>query len=217
MWHDSYVLVVLAVAALVVLGCVVAVALGHGGEMTEFPPDVPPLDLPEAGQLTAVDFMSLRLPVALVGYHTQTVDETLRRVATALSERDTRIAVLEQRVAELLTDRLQARQEAYARPARPPRTEHVPQPPHGEPTEALSPADAPTGELAETPGGAAGKDAGKDAAKVKDAVEKDTPNGDGEADRKDGGSGKGGALDATAQAKATTPWTGDRFDGEETW
>ena len=83
LWHDSYVLVVLAVAALAVLGCVVAVALGHGGEMTEFPPDVPPLDLPEAGQLTAVDFMSLRIPVALVGYHTQSVDETLRPVEGA--------------------------------------------------------------------------------------------------------------------------------------
>jgi len=121
LWHDSYVLVVLAVAALAVLGCVVAVALGHGGEMTEFPPDVPPLDLPEAGRLTAVDFMSLRIPVALVGYHTQSVDETLRRAATALSERDTRIAILEQRVAELLAGRLQARQEVYAKPAKPPK------------------------------------------------------------------------------------------------
>lgn|GEM_PF-859841 len=135
MWHDSYVLVVLAVAALAVLGCVVAVALGHGGEMAEFPPDVPPLELPEAGRLTAVDFMSLRLPVSLVGYHTQTVDETLRRVATALSERDTRIAILEQRLAELHGDRPQARGTGYAGAARPPRTEHLPQPPQGEPTE----------------------------------------------------------------------------------
>ncbi|HUR02645.1 MAG TPA: hypothetical protein VM347_08905, partial [Nonomuraea sp.] len=66
-------LVVLAIAALAILACVVLVSLGRGGELTEFPPDVPPLDLPEPGQLTAVDFMALQLPVNLVGYHTQSV------------------------------------------------------------------------------------------------------------------------------------------------
>jgi hypothetical protein len=126
LWHDSYVLVVLVIAALAVLGCVVVASTGRGGELAEFPPDVPPLDLPEAARLNAVDFVSLQLPIGLVGYHTQSVDETLQRAATALSERDTRIAVLEQRVAELLSSRLQARQEAFARPAEPPKTEHKP-------------------------------------------------------------------------------------------
>ncbi|WP_344944704.1 hypothetical protein [Sphaerisporangium flaviroseum] len=110
-------LVLLAVAAVAVLLCVVMVSQGRGGELTEFAPDVPPLDLPDPGQLTAVDFMALQLPVSLVGYHTQSVDETLQRAATALGERDTHIAVLEQRVAELLAGRLQARQESYARPS----------------------------------------------------------------------------------------------------
>ncbi|MEU4545229.1 hypothetical protein [Nonomuraea dietziae] len=122
-------LVVLAIAALAILACVVVVSLGRGGELTEFPPDVPPLDLPEAGQLTAVDFMALQLPVNLVGYHTQSVDETLRRAANAISARDTRIAVLEQRVSELLASRLQARQEAYAGSSVTPRTEHRPDAP----------------------------------------------------------------------------------------
>ncbi|WP_214109064.1 hypothetical protein [Acrocarpospora catenulata] len=120
-------LVVLVVAALAVLGCVVLVSLGKGGELAEFPPDVPPLELPEAGRLDAGDFVDLHLPIGLVGYHTQSVDETLQRAATALSERDSRIAMLEQRVSELLASRLQARQEAYARPAEPPRTEHQPE------------------------------------------------------------------------------------------
>ncbi|MEU6999447.1 hypothetical protein [Nonomuraea sp. NPDC046570] len=124
-------LVVLAIAALAILACVVLVSLGRGGELTEFPPDVPPLALPEPGQLTAVDVMALQLPVNLVGYHTQSVDETLRRAATALSARDTRIAVLEQRVSELLANRLQARQEACAGPGQGPRTEHRPEPPNG--------------------------------------------------------------------------------------
>lgn len=111
MWHDSYVLVVLAVAAVAVIAGVTVVAMGRGGELSEFAPDVPPLNLPQAGQLGAVDFMALQLPVSLVGYNTQSVDETLSRVAGALSERDTRIAVLEQRVSELLAGRLQARHE----------------------------------------------------------------------------------------------------------
>ncbi|MGN9784816.1 hypothetical protein ACTMTF_25515 [Nonomuraea sp. ZG12] len=122
-------LVILAIAALAILVCVVLVSLGKGGELTEFPPDVPPLNLPEAGQLTAVDFMALELPVNLVGYHTQSVDETLRRAATAISARDTRIAVLEQRVSELLSRRLYARQEAYAAPGGGPRTDHEPEAP----------------------------------------------------------------------------------------
>ncbi|RSN08607.1 hypothetical protein DMB42_21655 [Nonomuraea sp. WAC 01424] len=122
-------LVILAIAAIAILACVVLVSLGRGGELTEFPPDVPPLDLPEAGQLTAVDFMALQLPVNLVGYHTQSVDETLRRAANAISARDTRIAVLEQRVSELLSSRLHARQEIYAAAGAGLRTDHEPEAP----------------------------------------------------------------------------------------
>ncbi len=122
-------LVIFAIAALAILACVVLVSLGKGGELTEFPPDVPPLNLPDAGQLTAVDFMALELPVSLVGYHTQTVDETLRRAALALGARDTKIAVLEQRVSELLSSRLYARQEVYASPGGGPRTDHEPEAP----------------------------------------------------------------------------------------
>ncbi|RBQ18511.1 hypothetical protein DP939_18580 [Spongiactinospora rosea] len=166
MWHDSYVLVVLALAALAILGGVVMVATGRGGEMQDFPPDVPPLDLPAAGQLAAVDFVALQLPVSLVGYHTQTVDETLHRAAGAISARDTRIAVLEQRVTELLAHRLHARQEAQAgraggephprvehRPEGPevppelPREENAVEPPHEEPRK--EPQDSREGEQVE--------------------------------------------------------------------
>ncbi|MCG5216689.1 hypothetical protein [Streptosporangium sp. KLBMP 9127] len=122
-------LVVLALAALAILAGVVVVSMGRGGELKEFPPDVPPLNLPDAGQLSAVDFVSLQLPVSLVGYHTQSVDETLHRVAGAISARDTKIAVLEQRVTELLAGRLYARQEAQAGPPLPVRrssSEHRP-------------------------------------------------------------------------------------------
>ncbi|RJL33444.1 hypothetical protein [Bailinhaonella thermotolerans] len=94
-------LVVLLVAAVAVLVAVMYVSMGRGGEMAEFAPDIPPLDLPEPRSLTAVDLVALRLPVTVVGYNTRSVDDALQRVAMAVSERDTRIAVLEQRVAEL--------------------------------------------------------------------------------------------------------------------
>ncbi|MFF0306657.1 hypothetical protein ACFYSC_04475 [Streptosporangium sp. NPDC004379] len=125
------VVLALALAAIAILAGVWAIATGRGDELGEFIPDIPPLGLPEAGQLGAVDLMALHLPVSLVGYHTESVDETLNRVAAALSERDTRIAVLEQRVSELLAGRLKARQEAYARPLGGPRTEHEPEAPWG--------------------------------------------------------------------------------------
>jgi hypothetical protein len=147
--YDANVLVILAIAALAILACVVLVSLGKGGELTEFPPDVPPLNLPEAGRLTAVDFMALRLPVNLVGYHTESVDETLRRAANAISARDTRIAVLEQRVSELLSSRLHARQEVYAAPGGGPRTDHEPEAPvmPGDLSEEGDPLPEPTGHV----------------------------------------------------------------------
>ncbi|MFC0865775.1 hypothetical protein ACFHYQ_26095 [Sphaerimonospora cavernae] len=109
-------LIVLVIAGIAVVGCVVLASLGHGGEMAEFPPDVPPLDLPDVHRMTAADLVVLRLPISIVGYNTEAVDETLRRVSTALSERDTRIAVLEQRLAELTAGRVETLREAYARP-----------------------------------------------------------------------------------------------------
>ncbi|MER7127743.1 hypothetical protein [Streptosporangium saharense] len=109
-------LVVLALAALAVIAAVVVVAMGRGGELARFAPDVPPLELPEPRRLGAADFLALQLPVSVVGYNTQSVDETLNRVVKALSERDTRIAVLEQQVAELLAGRLQTRHDAGTAP-----------------------------------------------------------------------------------------------------
>ncbi|MGI5154648.1 hypothetical protein [Microbispora sp. CA-102843] len=118
-------LVVLVIAGLAVIACVVMVSLGHGGEMADFPPDVPPLELPAAGQMTPADLIALHLPIGLVGYSTQAVDETLHRVSVALGERDTRIAVLEQRVAELSYARLQARQETRQPETEQPETEQA--------------------------------------------------------------------------------------------
>src|SRR5262249_58292208 len=49
-WHDSYVPVILLVAAAAILGCVVLAALGRAGEVAAVPSDSPP---PRVDQLTA--------------------------------------------------------------------------------------------------------------------------------------------------------------------
>ncbi|WP_157545099.1 hypothetical protein [Microtetraspora fusca] len=101
-------LVVLALAAIAVVAVTVKVSQGHGGEMAVFPPDVPPLAIPQ-GRLEAADLARLQLPIGLVGYQTDAVDATLERVAASLGERDLHIAALEQRLAELVTARLYGR------------------------------------------------------------------------------------------------------------
>jgi hypothetical protein len=78
---------------------VVAVAMGHGGEMAEFPSDYVPPTLGDL--LTATDVAMLRPPAALWGYNTQVTDEALTRIAQIVTERDVEIAVLRQQLAEL--------------------------------------------------------------------------------------------------------------------
>jgi hypothetical protein len=90
--------ILLLLAGVVILAGVVAVAMGRGGEMTEFATDsVPPtLD----GVVTAADVAMLRPPSSLWGYNVPATDEALHRIAQALTERDVEIAVLRQQLAE---------------------------------------------------------------------------------------------------------------------
>lgn len=160
--------------------------MGGGGELSEFAPDVPPLDLPAAGPVGAADLMALQLPVSLVGYHTQSVDEALNRVVNALGERDTRIAVLEQRVSELLASRLQARQEIYAGPLTAPRTEHEPEGPAEFPELSEAPPESLAARDGEDIRGDDGEDVREGVREVRDGARKDVREGDGE-DAGDGG------------------------------
>jgi hypothetical protein len=93
-----HVLVVLLVAAAVILGGVIAVALGRGGEMTEFSADVRPLD---ADIATAADVALLRPPLALWGYDKRSTDEALNLVARTVTERDVEITRLRRQIADL--------------------------------------------------------------------------------------------------------------------
>ncbi len=102
MWHDRFMVVtiILAVAAVAVLAAIVVVATGGGGELSVEHPDHPPLALPGRRSAGGTDAALLRLPMGLWGYHKQITDAALERFAHELTERDTRIAVLEQELAE---------------------------------------------------------------------------------------------------------------------
>ncbi|TDB94736.1 hypothetical protein [Actinomadura sp. 7K534] len=94
--------VVLVLAGLAVLGAVVALAMGRGGELAETHPDYPPLPGGADGRpITGDDIARLRLPRTFWGYQPQLTDEALQRLADALHERDARVAELEQRLREL--------------------------------------------------------------------------------------------------------------------
>ncbi|HEU5158071.1 MAG TPA: hypothetical protein VFU43_13830 [Streptosporangiaceae bacterium] len=94
-------IVAIALAGLAVVVAVVMLASGMGGELADTHPDHPPLPLPTNRPIAGTDAALLRLPLGLWGYHTRVTDEALRRLSYALTERDTRIAILEQQAAEL--------------------------------------------------------------------------------------------------------------------
>ena len=90
--------VILLLAAAAILGCVVLVALGRGGEMAAFPSDSAPLRLDE---VTAADVALLRPPLALWGYNVPATEEALGVIARAVTARDTEIAALRKELADM--------------------------------------------------------------------------------------------------------------------
>jgi len=90
--------VVLLVATAVIVGGVVVVAIGRGGEMAPFTADLRPLD---TEIVTAADVALLRPPAALWGYDMRATDEALNMVARTVTERDVEIATLRRQLADL--------------------------------------------------------------------------------------------------------------------
>jgi hypothetical protein len=82
---------VLLAAALAIMAGVVAVAMGWGGEMTEFAPDRPAMQIRVT---SAADVAALRLPLRPVGYQQHATEEALRAVTIVLAEREAEIARL---------------------------------------------------------------------------------------------------------------------------
>jgi hypothetical protein len=93
--------VVLLVAAAVIGVGIAVVAAGRGGEMTEFGPDVRPLD---TDIVTAADVALLRPPLALWGYDKRSTDEALNLVARTVTERDVEIATLRRQLADMQSE-----------------------------------------------------------------------------------------------------------------
>lgn len=90
--------VVLLLAALAILAGVVVVAVGRGGELTVFRADASPYGHEFA---TAADMAAFRPPPAFFGYNAQATDEALRRIARAVADRDTELALLRDQLAAL--------------------------------------------------------------------------------------------------------------------
>jgi hypothetical protein len=105
------VVVVLVLAGLAVLGAVVVLAMGRGGELTPPSPDHPPLD---DQPFPGADPRPFRLPRALWGYQVEIADHTIGRLRHALWEREAQVAALEHRLHDLQR-RLDARESPLER------------------------------------------------------------------------------------------------------
>jgi DivIVA domain-containing protein len=114
------------VSALIIFA-IFAVAIGHGGSMTQFRPDWPGRPLPEDRTVRAHDVADAQFSLAFRGYRMAEVDEALDRLAVEIAERDEQI------------QRLTGQPFEYVRPA-PPVTPDadVPEPTPLEPVEPVA-------------------------------------------------------------------------------
>ncbi len=90
--------VLLAAAAIAVLGGIAAVSAGYGGELAAAEPSRPEPRLPAGLALVAADLRRVRFSLGVWGYPPGQVEGVLDQVAGALAERDAHIADLELRL-----------------------------------------------------------------------------------------------------------------------
>ncbi|WP_433467503.1 hypothetical protein [Spirillospora sp. CA-128828] len=96
------VVVVLVLAGVAVLGAVVVLAMGRGGELAETHPDYAPLREDARGRPILGRVGSrFRFPATIWGYQMQVTDEAVDRLTEALHERDDRVAELERQLRDL--------------------------------------------------------------------------------------------------------------------
>jgi hypothetical protein len=95
------VVILLLLAAGAILGGVIVVAMGHGGEMARY----------RAPRPVSSDFRNwkdvagYRPPAALLGYHASTTEQALLMIARVVAERDAEISWLRAKLAELQPER----------------------------------------------------------------------------------------------------------------
>lgn len=92
--------VAIILAAAVILGGVVVVAMGRGGELSRARPAVPA----SSEFRTWSDVAHYRPPAALLGYHARTTEHALSLIARTIAERDAEIEWLRKRLAESRPD-----------------------------------------------------------------------------------------------------------------
>jgi hypothetical protein len=90
--------VVIVLAAVVILGGVVVVAMGRGGELSRERPELPA----RSDFRTWSDVARYRPPPALLGYHAGATEHALSLIARTIAERDAEIDWLRNRLAEVI-------------------------------------------------------------------------------------------------------------------
>ena len=90
--------VVIVLAAVVILGGVVVVAMGRGGELSRERPELPA----RSDFRTWSDVAGYRPPPALLGYHAGATEHALSLIARTIAERDAEIDWLRNRLAEAI-------------------------------------------------------------------------------------------------------------------
>jgi hypothetical protein len=90
--------VVVVLVAAVILGGVVVVAMGRGGELSREQPDLPA----RSDFRTWSDVASYRPPPALLGYQVAATEHALSLIARTIAERDAEIDWLRNRLAEVI-------------------------------------------------------------------------------------------------------------------
>ncbi len=89
--------VVILLVAAVILGGIVVVAMGHGGELAR-----DKVEFPATADLRSwSDVARYRPPPALLGYHAASTEQALMIIARSIAERDAEISWLRSRLAEL--------------------------------------------------------------------------------------------------------------------
>lgn len=89
--------IVIAIAAVVIIGGIIVVAAGRGGELARDQPD--PQPEPDWG--TGAEVANYRPPAALLGYQPEATEHAFAQLGRAIAERDEEITWLRGRLAEL--------------------------------------------------------------------------------------------------------------------
>lgn len=95
-------IVAIVIAAVVILGGIIVVAMGRGGELAIDRPELPRrTDLQSSS-----DIADYRPPAALIGYSAVATETALALIARTIAERDAEIDWLRRRLAELQPESL---------------------------------------------------------------------------------------------------------------